>query len=171
MTAHATTTPQTPAQWAYAWIEALRSGRYRKAVGMLKGGANTFCAQGVLCEIAITHGRGQWWEGMYQAPDGLVSSGEACGLVIDLIGGVGRYDAADMMARKIVVMNDFQGATFDEIADEIEAWATKHGLFVAQGDAQDGRDDGADSAVCGVLPDRGDARASRPVMGDLSAAR
>jgi hypothetical protein len=38
------------------WLEALRSGRYRKTTGVLHRNGNRYCALGVLCAIAVKHG-------------------------------------------------------------------------------------------------------------------
>ena len=43
------------AEWLPKWVEALRSGKYRQACGVLRAESGAFCCLGVLREI-----RGSW---------------------------------------------------------------------------------------------------------------
>lgn len=42
------------------WVEALRSGKYTQGTGALKDEHGFFCCLGVLCDLAVNEGLGQW---------------------------------------------------------------------------------------------------------------
>ena len=103
---------------AERWIEALRSGGYKKVHGMLRGwradGFCGFCGLGVLCDIS---GLGEW--------DG---DGSAVFLVNKEMhnGGylplpVQQWSGMRKVGEKLIAaLSDREGFTFAQLADEIE---------------------------------------------------
>lgn len=43
------------------WVEALRSGRYRKGTRVLRNINNEFCCLGVLCDLYVLHTKKSEW--------------------------------------------------------------------------------------------------------------
>lgn len=113
--------PTTPRQ---RWIQALRSGGYKQADGVLRNG-DKFCCLGVACDLyAQDHPDAHWGDRLPFAE--FYEDGESDGYndllppaVRDWLGlrtyGARWFDGALSLAQ----MND-EGATFTEIADVIE---------------------------------------------------
>lgn len=128
------------------WVEALRSGQYRQARGVLSAkqedGSMTHCCLGVLCELLLAQGRLQRVEA-----DGVIFYGTSNadmnnallpeGIVAPLGLGDGyrsnsptidfRIGSADLDHVELVEINDgapgknLRKHTFNEIADIIES--------------------------------------------------
>jgi len=94
------------------WIQALRSGEFKQGRGQLEG-AEGFCCMGTACKVLVPE---------YQTLDGM------------LVGGFPRRGrgapkwlteiSKDFALKKLSYLeelNDNAGATFDEIADLLEA--------------------------------------------------
>lgn len=115
----------------HLWLDALRSGKYKQARGCLfdedsyvddsgveiyndyedESFAGGFCCLGVLCDLAVKDGGAAW-----DSKNGPISSyGEPPAYFLEFMGLDG-----DMVA-ELISMNDDQGMTFEEIADEIES--------------------------------------------------
>lgn len=45
--------------WRKAWVKALRSGKYQQGKGALRDGEG-FCCLGVLADLAVKAGHGEW---------------------------------------------------------------------------------------------------------------
>jgi hypothetical protein len=108
----------TPRQIYDRWLEALRSGEYTQAHERLRvceidperGIVAGFCCLGVLEDLAVKDGGHEWdtIEGPYSSDE------EPRVEVLDFMG------LDDDMVYHLVAMNDNEGKTFAEIADEIE---------------------------------------------------
>lgn len=98
------------------WIEALRSGLYKKGTGSLQPTKDTFCCLGVLCDIAAKKGIEIPLDedGLYDVNPGggLIPSSVQTWAGIDLIG---IYDGG-----KLYYDNDTEDYDFNEIANIIE---------------------------------------------------
>lgn len=111
----------------HLWVQALRSGKYEQATGQLRTveydytgdeikikRATGFCCLGVLCDLAVKDGGPEWdndsdfCRGIY-SDDGEPPENFRKFMELD-----------DDMVAHLIKMNDDDGATFDEIADEIE---------------------------------------------------
>lgn len=92
-----------------AWIDTLRSGRYRQARGRLKRTEypdGAFCCLGVLCDI---YDNGKWSGGVY--------AGQQNSPPVDIRDNAG-LTAADV--DDLINLNDNQKLPFTEIADYVE---------------------------------------------------
>lgn len=91
------------------WVEALRSGKYEQAKGMLRTQNGKFCCYGVLCEITgVPHS-----DGGYRFSDAGICETMPCGsLRVDI-------ESGGMDASVLSTMND-EGKSFLQIADFIE---------------------------------------------------
>lgn len=87
------------------WIEALRSGKYEQAKGVLRNG-DAYCCLGVLCSLDPEFRDWAQYSQSVSAPP--VARTGLCG---------GGFPSP---ALQLAEMND-KGATFDEIANHIEA--------------------------------------------------
>lgn len=111
-----------------AWLEALRSGRYKQGKGCLRSGPpedSDFCCLGVLCDLgerkawSQAPGYGTW---TYVGPDGIPASGY---LPLDVMKLAGLTHTA---AATLANMNDGDGdlnvppRSLSEIADWIERY-------------------------------------------------
>lgn len=118
---------RTPQEVFRKWVKALRSGKYDQIQGQLRevdGEYNFdtdefkatnvvgFCCLGVLCDLAVKDGGPKW-----DSNDSLFNSedGEPPRVLLDYLG------LTDDMVQELINMNDSHGASFDEIADEIES--------------------------------------------------
>ena len=102
--------------WKAKWLKALRSGKYKQTDCVLRRGGNkkkaTFCCFGVLCDVA-----GAKWEKSYKNFDAYKCSFGDHTLSpssLELFG------IASVQQRKLIVMNDIENNSFNEIADYIE---------------------------------------------------
>jgi hypothetical protein len=105
------------------WVDALRSGKYRKGKGYLKhtksDGEVYYCCLGVLCELSPSEGR-RLPDGVYEFRDGMSAYPpqevkEWAGLVRDNPRVPWRGDTATLAD-----INDNTEASFADIADLIE---------------------------------------------------
>jgi hypothetical protein len=86
------------------WVEALRSGEYKQGTEYLLNRCNgTYCCLGVLCVV-------------YGIPNDRISMNMTTTLPMDIDGL-----SEDVCSHLGDTMNDYQGKTFAEIADYIEA--------------------------------------------------
>ena len=103
------------------WLAALRSGEYKQAKGQLRNcsyNLDTYkatkvhghCCLGVLQDLAAKDGGAQW--NVHRGPQD--DDGEPDKRITDFLG----LDAT--MVAHLIEMNDDEGNTFEEIADEIE---------------------------------------------------
>jgi hypothetical protein len=89
------------------WIAALRSGKYRQGLGRLRGGDNSYCCLGVLCDVRDSTA----WNGNTYTNNSVV------GMAKNLLDEVGiSQDVHNLLA----AMNDEDKQTFPDIADWIE---------------------------------------------------
>lgn len=104
-----------------AWVAALRSGKYKQGRGSLRTPDGEFCCWGVLCDLAPKDVmRDEDWNVWALAPDAVI---EWAGLP-DRASGTPRVKIAKCRSgapTPLATLNDTHGATFDEIADAIEA--------------------------------------------------
>ena len=117
---------RTPEQVFRKWLKALRSGKYDQVQGQLREAEYDyddddydaepkltnvvgFCCLGVLCDIAAKDGGRQWGERGMNDDDETPPE-----VILDYLG----LDSD--MTSHLIEMNDDQGASFEEIADEIE---------------------------------------------------
>lgn len=90
------------------WINSLRSGNYEQGKGKLERNGQ-FCCLGVACEVVIDD-----YQGMEQ---GMPSGSYDAPKWLRYINNEVQVFAGDALTRA----NDTMGATFDEIADTLEA--------------------------------------------------
>lgn len=105
------------------WVEALRSGKYRQGKTRLRTVGDCWCANGVLCDIAVEDGVACWE--LNSDSYAIVSSGSAFTPVATVPVQVQRWAGVDTSFTKIAGttiadLND-NGTPFSEIADLIEA--------------------------------------------------
>lgn len=115
------------------WLEALRSGKFSQAQGILKvnplNGEPGYCCLGVLCEIS---GYGTWKDDNdYSSPltpeeqaqcekmGDYATTDEASGELSSVL--LHRFGMTHGQQSELIDLNDAQGANFATIADYIEA--------------------------------------------------
>lgn len=111
------------------WLTALRSDKYTQGQGFLRGGDDTFCCLGVLCEVA-----GFEWRDPTEEDDeaaGVFVTGESDGSehlnhdeyvalgLDDEQAAEGDFTFSETRSTRLSQMND-DGSDFSEIADWIE---------------------------------------------------
>jgi hypothetical protein len=108
-----------------AWVEALRSGKYKQAKHALRDiRKDSFCCLGVLCDIAKSDLDTEWNDHLFMGADTLPPDP-----VLDWAGNPGRYGDGDSawmfktLGEFISVLNDEGCHTFAMIADLIEGKA------------------------------------------------
>lgn len=109
------------------WVTALRSGNYKQGKSHLRNLDDSYCCAGVLCDILVRKGSGEWkrdssesyytYEGSgYSLTGEVLEKVEILGmkqdLMCDMNGSRGRHS--------IYYMNDNLDLNFSEIADIIE---------------------------------------------------
>jgi len=106
---------------AEQWCKALRSGEYEQGKCQLRQGEG-FCCLGVLCDLAVKAGLGEWNKGTYRH-----TAGECAGDFGDagLVLGVQQWSGiqtyyGQVGDNNLTGMND-DGVGFPEIADFVEA--------------------------------------------------
>jgi len=115
---------RTPEQVYKKWLKALRSGKYQQAQGCLREveqddwtdevlAVKGFCCLGVLQDIAVKDGGPKWDD-----PSDFDGPKSNSGVPSDQILQYLQLD--DEAVEHLVYMNDEEGASFAEIADEIE---------------------------------------------------
>lgn len=121
------------------WIDALRSGKYVQTDGQLRrkhGEANdtfcTYCALGVLCDIAADHGIGEWDDesfdcsrvnltGCYDRSDQMLPySVQKWAGITHANPSVHITNTSTPYWETIVHLNDGQNYSFEEIAEILE---------------------------------------------------
>ncbi|MBA3555129.1 MAG: hypothetical protein H0W29_10275 [Gemmatimonadales bacterium] len=110
------------ADFVRAWMGELRSGKHRQVFGAFADDTGAVCAMGVLDRVFDT--RAPVPRGVVLVPYGLLDA--------------------------VVDWNDGDRLGFEEIADRIEAWAVRAGIFdipaaLAQADAEVGLNAGLDA--------------------------
>lgn len=117
------------------WVEALRSGKYNQAVEVLRNDSG-FCCLGVLCDVVKKDlsealGHDVDWGNPLNLNECrrsyyfLDQVGELPAEVRDLCdfrGGETLHGSPIVDGKSLIVMNDTDGNTFDEIADAIEKY-------------------------------------------------
>lgn len=101
------------------WIAALTSGEYEQTRNYLRRVGGGYCCLGVLCEVMDP---GQWYDGM------TISSyvGKHVPVEADLFISfppAELLDAADLKyteAQTLAILNDKEGASFEQIAQHIQ---------------------------------------------------
>lgn len=125
------------------WIDALRSGKYRQALGSLKEGSNKYCCLGVLCDIYINETKAAQWNHNNRVEWGNIErSGQLLPDTIAEWAGIenpmstptvsvyikdnvrkayyrAKYGISDRFEPHLANINDL-GTSFSEIADIIE---------------------------------------------------
>jgi len=105
------------------WIEALLSGNYKQGQNYLRDSGEQFCCLGVLCDLYVKEGHGQWEkEGHYWRLGG--RNGFLSGPVMEWAGltsscGWEIQEYENDEDKSLVQMND-SGRTFVEIAEKIK---------------------------------------------------
>ena len=108
------------------WVAALRSGEYRQGTGRLRSKDDRFCCLGVLCDLAVRAdvlGAPERGDGYYLYGDEYRVSGSLPREVqawAETDSACGRLNVEVRGFRYLDSLND-GGATFEEIADVIEA--------------------------------------------------
>jgi len=97
------------------WVEALRSGEYKQGQGALRDARdNTWCCLGVLCEVS---GLGEWGARVNDFVEFRYGGMASALLPTD---GFTEAIKASSELHVYAHMNDHEGMTFAEIADEVE---------------------------------------------------
>lgn len=123
-----------------AWLEALRSGKFRQTTGKLKSRNGAYCCLGVLCEVAEVPKRWNGFDYTYGVEDDkdyyAVSDTALPTMAMEWLGV---KDGAPHLATPVIVkdkdgdvhretnlieLNDTYGWSFEQIADAVE----KNGL-------------------------------------------
>ena len=94
-----------------AWVKALRSGEYNQGRKVLRSTDDTFCCLGVLLDTVGTE-----WVGPTKEKDCIVANynGKLCF-------SIAPWSLIEPAAqRQVMMMNDDQGKSFNEIADFLE---------------------------------------------------
>ena len=123
---------------AIAWVDALRSGKYKQTTRWLRDD-DAFCCLGVACELfRQTHGDGEW----VTMPDATARVfvldnvhitkilPSRVRTALGLRGNDGEYGASSQAKRVSLALNNDRGMSFSEIADIIES--EPEGLFLKE---------------------------------------
>lgn len=113
---------------AKKWIKALRSGAYEQGQDMLVTPTDQFCCLGVLCNLAVDAGVGKWVKGDVDSQGNeygfVVTKSDASSYelpeAVRTWAGMKSEDGRLPFIHSLAYLND-GGATFEEIADIIEA--------------------------------------------------
>lgn len=110
------------------WVNALRSGDYKQGTGVLRDKNDNYCCLGVACDLAGVEWRA--YDGCYKALiNGVGSDTSLPSPVMSYFGMRDRQGRFYGEWNNILVMkNDCEKCTFDEIADIIES--EPQGLFI-----------------------------------------
>jgi hypothetical protein len=105
------------------WIEALKSGEYKKGDGTLKTSDNEYCCLGVLCDVFHKEtGRGEWLFNGGRSRFSVDSYMQEFFLpppVFEWAGLKNRSPAVDNTT--LAYVNDYQATTFEPIIELIDA--------------------------------------------------
>lgn len=106
------------------WVEALRSGSYAQGKHTLRSSAEKYCCLGVLCDIAIQDGQGQWYDLAAPSEDrpywnfrDVADGFSQTGLTRRVMNWAG---VGPLTQDSLILMNDQDGAPFEQIAQYIE---------------------------------------------------
>lgn len=106
------------------WVEALRSGSYAQGKHTLRSSADRYCCLGVLCDLAVHDGEGEWFDlapGSQDGPRWHVEDGadgfSQTGLTRHVMDWAG---VGPLTQDTLILMNDQDGAPFEQIAQYIE---------------------------------------------------
>jgi hypothetical protein len=128
-------TPKKKPEVKAKWVDALKSGDYKKGQGSLRAGSlvsetQQFCCLGVLCDLYHKEtGKGEWRERTdmpnmrkfaFYTPDGSFDSNYAPQEVLAWAGIKPRLRGAGAMDRPLAVANDCN-VSFDPIVAIIES--------------------------------------------------
>lgn len=117
---------RTPEEALQLWIDALRSGKYRKCRYQLHR-KSCYCAQGVLLDLIKKDG-GPGWSSVKEADGSKIYLSELNGSPYSLDDKVINFlGLKSSHVEKIQCMNDYESASFKEIADYIETEILKKG--------------------------------------------
>lgn len=107
------------------WIAALRSGNYKQGRSFLRSGSNEYCCAGVLCDILIKRGDGEWK--LDFESNNYKYDRSSFSLTHETLERVGIHNLVqDLMCKtqegehSIYHMNDIMKLNFNQIADIIE---------------------------------------------------
>jgi hypothetical protein len=104
------------------WVKALRSGKYKRAIGALRN-RNRFCCLGVACDVSQV---GEWGVNGYDGRNGTLPA-SVCEWLGLRSSDPGLHDKRGLR-KAASYLNDKRRYTFDEIADAIErTYLTKGG--------------------------------------------
>lgn len=118
------------------WIRALRSGEYVQGRGALRKD-DSFCCLGVVCDIAVKHGRGLWVAppndrtlsiGYKDTPSSGVVSGMLPHWLASLLELENSALVQPLDMGRLAKENDSTEWTFSEIADVLELYACSIGV-------------------------------------------
>lgn len=102
------------------WLQALRSGQYKQAYGTLKrttAEGSSFCCLGVLCDVIKEDLKIDW-----QPSTTYPNSKSFDGNTTILTSGICQYCQLEPdYTNHVITMNDNERASFEQIADYIEA--------------------------------------------------
>ena len=113
------------------WVEALRSGEYKQGTNYLRSHNDRFCCLGVLCDIAEKEGiveAERYWEFDDEVEDDPFANYSYDGTDTSLPIPVRIWAGLDpeegwnpmLVSDSCIQLNDSEGFTFEQIADEIE---------------------------------------------------
>ena len=106
------------------WVKALRSGKYKKAIGALKvvdiqTGKASYCCLGVLCDLHSKSAKGEKWAGEadchYHGNDMLLPCVVQDWAKLDDL-------SSEVKGVELTDFNDHQGYSFKKIATLIEKY-------------------------------------------------
>lgn len=106
------------------WVNALRSGEYIQGHTSLRTNDGHFCCLGVLCDLyMIETGIGQWRERRFY----IKGDESIAALLMDVaiwagIPTEGKETNPKLGERDAIGLNDHEGYTFEQIADEIDKY-------------------------------------------------
>ncbi len=96
------------------WVGALRSHTYKQGKNVLRDGDNKFCCLGVLCDVVDP---AQWRKTKHYSREDFSYYGEICTLPLTISK---EYGISRDLVNQLIGLNDFEHASFEEIADYIE---------------------------------------------------
>jgi hypothetical protein len=107
------------------WVNALRSGKYKRGKGKLRkvvGGVDRHCCLGVLCDISPKASKKWVWDEEYKSWS--FTDGETESLPVDVAEWAGMEsdlgELSDEYDRNLAAINDSGKYNFNQIADIIE---------------------------------------------------
>ena len=106
---------------AKLWVDALKSGKYKKGKNKLNNSNKTFCCLGVLCELAIANGI-ELEKIVNDDIKSIKYDDSTIYLPLKVIGWAGMRSKSGIIdkSQSLVLLNDMNG-TFNEVIEAIEA--------------------------------------------------